>query len=100
MRSFIATALCLSLIDISSARVPHSFPDLTARGAEPGPKTNNRLSQWFGRLFKRQSSTDSTNDVCYEDAYYEFVGSLEPGFCQDYLHSPSFTVTVEYTPMR
>ena len=101
MRSFFVTALCLSLIHTSVARVPHSFRDLIGRNIESGSEQQHEgFFQWFARLFKRQTAAEGPNDICYEDVYYEFVGGLGPEFCTRYMHTPNVTTTVDYTPTR
>ena len=96
MRSFFATALCLSLIHTSVARIPHSFRELIERDAEPEAEEDGIL-RWLARLFKRD---DPPNDICYEDGYYEFVSGLGSDFCHEYLTYPNVTTTVDYTPTR
>jgi hypothetical protein len=102
MRSFYTVALCLALIQSSTARVPHSFRDLMDREHEPEPETQHGILHWISRLFKRiaqsSSTSTSTGGTCYEDAYYEFVDNLQTPFCQQYMDTPNFTATVDYTP--
>ena len=106
MRSFYTAALYLALIHSSTARVPHSFRDLTDRDRdlepELEPQPQHGLMHWISRLFRRVAQTSSTissaGGTCYEDAYYDFVGDLEPNFCQQFIDTPNVTVTVDYTP--
>ena len=111
MRSFITTALCLSLIHSSNAaRVPHSFRDLIQQDAEleQSPSITDRLSTFFARLFKRNLETRQSNDdddddsTCYIDEYYNFVDDMRdgPAFCHAFIEYANVTTTVDYTPTR
>lgn len=119
MRSFITTAVCLTLVSSTVARVaePHSYRDLIERDVAETErmqvhnkvqKEENSLVKWFKGFFA-QRDTNSTaiatapapaDTICYEDGYYEFVGSLGPSFCREYLNNPNQTVTEDYTPTR
>jgi hypothetical protein len=113
MRSFLATAVCLTLISSTAARVvePHSYRDLQQRNtleAERRPvhrkihNQKNRLMRWFNSFFTQRAADGSTPDTtCYEDGYFEFVqNDLGPSFCQDFMKYPNQTYTVDYTPSR
>ena len=99
MRSFFATAACLSLIHTTVARVPHSFRDVEERDALPEQEVQPKsgLFDWVANLFRRQSS----DEVCFEDAYNVFAASGEGQIlCQELMNYPAVTVVEDYTPIR
>lgn len=101
MRSFATVALCLTLVHISDARVPHSFGDLTQREAEPEAQPDVGILGWLRRLLRRDLDKRQ-EETCYEDDYYTFVGSNALGepFCQKFMNYPNRTVPVEATTTR
>lgn len=114
MRSFLATAMCLTLISSTTARVlkPHSYRELQERDAleearatiqqHKTHKQKNRLMRWLENFFPQRDTTASAPDTtCYEDGYYEFVqNDLGPTFCQNFMAYPNQTFTIDYTPTR
>lgn len=101
MRSVAALALCLSLVHVSTARVPHSFRDLIQRDARLEAQPHDGILGWLTKLLRREIKLRQ-DATCYEDEYYTFVGSaaLGEGFCQDYMGYPNRTVPVEATATR
>lgn len=105
MRSLVHTAVFLSLVLSTIARiaVPHSYREyqaLEARKPEKKVQTKgNRLIRWFKHFFSRQV-LEEPPIACYEDGFFEFVGSLGDQFCQDYMNFPNRTFTIDYTPTR
>ena len=63
MRSFLAAALCLSLVHSTTAIRPHSFRDLIARDAEPEPEAQafDSIKRWFARVLRRDLTPRQTN---------------------------------------
>jgi hypothetical protein len=95
MKSFVAVALCLSLLStFTLARIPHSYRQLQERDDES--QSPNGIFAWFSRLLKRQE------DVCYQDQYYDFVKNSTFGqnFCEVLgVSYPNRTVVEEFTPI-
>jgi hypothetical protein len=108
MRSFLCSAVCLTLITSAAAlTTPHSYRELQERDAEKAKphrkQQHNGVMRWFRNFFnkKQVAATDAEDDdTCYLDSYYDFVGELGEGFCQDYMRYPNTTYTVDYTPTR
>lgn len=102
MRSFFITALCLSLIDTSYARVAHPLHEPVERDAVPEPKPAQlaAVKKWFGHLIRKDLRPRQDNGTCYEDTYYNFVNNLGPEFCQLFMHYPNITVVEDVTPTR
>ena len=103
MKSFVAVALCLSLVSsFASARIPHSYRQLQERDDES--QSPNGVLNWFSRLLKRQQKSQQKRqqDVCYQDEYYDFVTNSTFGqnFCQNFgISYPNRTVVEEFTPI-
>jgi hypothetical protein len=99
MKSFVAVALCLSLISsFALARIPHSYRQLQERDDEL--QSPNGILEWFSRILKRQQKRQQ--DVCYQDEYYDFVTNSTFGqsFCQDLgVSYPNRTIVEEFTPV-
>lgn len=97
MRSFIAAALCLSLLQTCAARIPHSYRQLAQRDADLD--TTNVFLNFFNKLFRRQDMSDGT---CYQDDYYNFVYNSSSGqtVCELFVDYPNETTTIDYTPVR
>jgi hypothetical protein len=97
MKSFVAVALCLSLLStFAFARIPHSYRQLQERDDES--QSPNSIFSWFTRLLKRQQE----QDVCYQDEYYDFVTNSTFGqnFCEDLgVSYPNRTVVEDFTPI-
>lgn len=95
MKSFVAVALCLSLLStFTLARIPHSYRQLQERDEEL--QSPNGILSWFSRLLKRQQN------VCYQDQYYDFVNNSTFGqnFCQVLgVTYPNRTIVEEFTPV-
>jgi len=110
MRSFIAAALCLSLLQSCSALIPHSYRQLAQPEAELTP--SNVFLNLFSKLLRRDTSSAeqglfprqdaSTNSTCYQDEYYTFVynSSFGQSICELLVDYPNETTTVDYTPVR
>ncbi|KAK5135828.1 hypothetical protein LTR08_004655 [Meristemomyces frigidus] len=100
-QSFFASALCLSLISSSDARVHRKLSQLETRNANAvgAHDPRNAVAEWFSHLFKRVDDLER-RDVCKQDQYYNFVNNSTFGqtFCNAYLDYPTTNVTVEYTP--
>ena len=98
MRSFIITALCLTLFHTCYARVAH----LAEKDAEAEPKREKlaAVKNYFDKLLGRDLRPRQDNGTCYEDMYYNFVSGLDPDWCQLYMEYPNITETVDYTPTR
>jgi len=99
MKSFVAVALCLSLISsFAQARIPHSYRQLQER--DDDFQSPNGIFNWFSRLLKRQQKRQQ--DVCYQDEYYDFVTNSTFGqnFCQSLgVSYPNSTVVEDFTPI-
>jgi hypothetical protein len=99
MKSFVAVALCLSLLSsFALARIPHSYRQLQERDDEL--QSPNGVLDWFNRMLKRQQKHQQ--DVCYQDQYYDFVNNSTFGqnFCEVLgVSYPNRTVTEEFTPV-
>lgn len=99
MKSFVAVALCLSLISsFALARIPHSYRQLQERDEEV--QSPNGVLNWFSRILKRQQKRQQ--DVCYQDQYYDFVTNSTFGknTCQALgISYPNRTVVEEFTPV-
>jgi hypothetical protein len=99
MKSFVAVALCLSLISTSAfARIPHSYRQLQERDEEM--QSLNGVLNWFNQILKRQQKRQQ--DVCYQDQYYDFVNNSTFGqnFCRVLgISYPNRTVVEEFTPV-
>lgn len=105
MRSFITTAVCLALVSSSAARVtaPHSYRDLHQQHQQKAKahQEENGMIRWFKSFFAQKAvETTTVDDTCFQDGYFDFVGSLPADFCQDYLKFPNQTAVVDYTPTR
>lgn len=103
MRSFATTALCLSLIHTSSARVPYSSRNRIQRDAETEAQPAEGFLSWLSRLLRRgEIKSRQEGSYCVEDSYYDFVGSDQLGapFCQDFLNLPNQTIPVQATATR
>ena len=99
MKSFVAVALCLSLISsFAFARIPHSYRQLQERDDEL--QSPNGLLDWFSRILKRQQKRQQ--DICYQDDFYAFVNNSTFGqnTCKALgISYPNRTVVEEYTPV-
>lgn len=91
MHSLLTTALYLSFIDLSTARLPLAPRELVETNEEG-------VAGFFNKLFTRSERRQTVD--CYEDDYYNFVGNKTSGqaFCQAFVDYPSTTVTVDVTP--
>lgn len=109
MKSFVALALCLSLIlTFATARIPHSYRQLQERNEQP--KSPNAFVAWFSRFREKRQNTvvtatgeEPSNDVCYLDEYYRFVNGSTFGktVCQGLgVKYPNRTSTVDFTPLE
>lgn len=96
MHFFVATALCLSLVQQSTARIPQSLRQLGRRNADP--QSQGGLAGWLGQMLGRP--LERRQATCYEDEYYEFVNNSTFGetFCQAYMKYPNTTTVVDFTP--
>jgi hypothetical protein len=100
MKSFVAVALCLSLLStFTLARIPHSYRQLQERDDEsqsPNGILDLFSPRWLTRLLKRQQ------DICYQDQFYDFVNNSTFGhdFCEVLgVSYPNRTVVEEFTPI-
>ena len=98
MRSFMFTALCLSLVHTSYARVA----PLVERNADARPDKLVGAKRWADRLLGRDTLRPrADNATCYEDVYFRFAASnIGPNFCRYFMDYPNVTETVDYTPTR
>ena len=92
MRSFVITALCLTLIHTSYARVA----DRVKKNAEavPRPRKLAAARNWIRQLFPRVDE-----GTCLEDKFYDYARS-DLGFCQLFMEYPNVTSTIDFTPTR
>lgn len=98
MKSFVAAALCLSLIEtFALARIPHSYRQLQERDDQS--QSPNGILNWLTRLLKRQQEQQN---ICYQDDFYNFVHNSTFGkkTCQALgVTYPNVTVVEEFTPI-
>jgi len=100
MQSFFALALCLSLAHTVSA---HVSSNQAVTDVQSGSQQDTIFKRLFSRLLgKDVERRQSTDGVCYEDQYYDFVHNSSFGqtFCQAFYSYPNQTTVTEYTPTR
>ncbi|KAM0723848.1 hypothetical protein Q7P37_000838 [Cladosporium fusiforme] len=110
MKSFVTLALCLSVFfTFATARIPHSYRQLQER--DERPSSPNAAVAWINRFFRRQGGTEPavtsdnqpSQDVCYQDPYYNFVNGSAFGrsVCQGLgIKYPNRTIVSDFTPVE
>lgn len=102
--SFVATALCLSLVQTminaratNNRQMQHGHADIAS---------HNGVFKWLGSLFTRdvveRQDTGSRSEICVEDEYYYFVynSSFGQNFCGEYVNYQNLTTITDYIPTR